>query len=80
MTKLGILLFAIPSFKSVRIVSSDFYTINVIEVLVNAMVDRPSVGISTYNAYSHRCNLFKNMFKSQGGTIDQNALHLPKPR
>jgi len=25
------------------------------------------------------CNLFQNTFESQGRTIDQNALHLPKP-
>jgi len=24
-------------------------------------------------------NLFQNTFKSQGETVDQNALHLPKP-
>jgi len=28
----------------------------------------------------HMRNLFQNTFKFQGRVIDQNALHLPKPR
>jgi len=43
------------------------------------LVDRPIVGIST-KWYSHMRNLFQNTLKSQRKAIDQNLLHLPKPR
>jgi len=33
-----------------------------------------------HNVYSHMRDFFQNAFKSQGRAIDQNALHLPKPR
>jgi len=33
-----------------------------------------------HNGYSHMRNLFQNTFKFQDRAIDQNALHLPKPR